>query len=266
MIDFHNHILPNTDDGSKSLEMSIDMLIEAERQGITDVVNTVHYQHPKMDGKNTNFEYIKSKLEDLQNKVYNIEIDIKLHMGSEVFFLPNLLKISRDPITTMGNGKYMLIEFPLLQFPPNYEKELFDLHLSGITPIIAHPERYRPIQNNVSMMESFFDKGYIIQLDAGSILGHFGANVQKCVNDIINHGWFHLIGSDAHNNLKRNFCLKQVIDLKSKIIINNKNIIFKDNPQNLINGKKLFELEVEQEYNKYSKILHKMNRILNFKK
>ena len=50
MIDFHNHILPNVDDGSKSLEMSLNMLREAERQGITDVINTVHFQHPKVEG------------------------------------------------------------------------------------------------------------------------------------------------------------------------------------------------------------------------
>ena len=51
MIDFHNHIIPNLDDGSKSIEMSLNMLREAEHQGITDVVNTVHFQHPKMDQK-----------------------------------------------------------------------------------------------------------------------------------------------------------------------------------------------------------------------
>ena len=48
LIDFHNHILPNTDDGSTSLEMSIEMLNHAANQGITDVVNTVHYKHPKV--------------------------------------------------------------------------------------------------------------------------------------------------------------------------------------------------------------------------
>ena len=46
LIDLHNHVLPNVDDGSKSLEMSLEMLTHAADQGITDVVNTVHYQHP----------------------------------------------------------------------------------------------------------------------------------------------------------------------------------------------------------------------------
>ena len=55
MIDFHNHIIPNLDDGSKSVEMTLNMLKVAQSQGITDVVNTVHFQHPKMENKNTSY-------------------------------------------------------------------------------------------------------------------------------------------------------------------------------------------------------------------
>ena len=49
LIDFHNHILPTVDDGASSLDISISMLQHAQEQGITDVVNTVHFQHPKME-------------------------------------------------------------------------------------------------------------------------------------------------------------------------------------------------------------------------
>ena len=97
MIDFHNHVLPNIDDGSKSLNMSIDMLKYAYEQGITDVVNTVHYQHPKMEGKNINFSIIKKEIKLLQEELIKRDINIKLHCGSEVFFLPNLMQIKDDP-------------------------------------------------------------------------------------------------------------------------------------------------------------------------
>ena len=69
MIDFHNHIIPNIDDGSKSIEMSIEMLKEAQEQGITDVVSTVHFQHPKMDGKNTQYSLIYEKCKELQKVI-----------------------------------------------------------------------------------------------------------------------------------------------------------------------------------------------------
>ena len=59
MIDFHNHILPKVDDGSKSIEISIDMIKKAHEQGITDIVNTVHFQHPKVEGENITLDRLE---------------------------------------------------------------------------------------------------------------------------------------------------------------------------------------------------------------
>ena len=99
MIDFHNHILPNIDDGSDSIETSISMLENAAKQGITDVVNTVHYQHPKVDGVDINYEIIVRKTKELQTNLKNHKIPIKLHIGAEVFYLPNLLELKDDPLS-----------------------------------------------------------------------------------------------------------------------------------------------------------------------
>ena len=66
MIDFHNHILPNVDDGSTSMEMTLDMMNHAVEQGITDVVNTVHYQHPKVDGLIISYNRINKITNNLQ--------------------------------------------------------------------------------------------------------------------------------------------------------------------------------------------------------
>ena len=98
MIDFHNHVLPNVDDGSKSLEMSLNMLKEAEKQGITDVVNTVHYQHPKVENEDISYSRIKKEINELQAQIDKKNIKIKLHIGAEVFYLPNLMEIKNDPL------------------------------------------------------------------------------------------------------------------------------------------------------------------------
>jgi len=218
MIDFHNHILPNVDDGSKSVEMSLEMLREAEKQGVSDVVNTVHYQHPKMYGIDTSYNFIKTEIDKLQSIVDHNNIKIKIHAGAEVFFDYNLTEILSNPITTIGGGKYMLIEFQTLSLPKDYEKTIFDLQLQGVTPIIAHPERYRPIQNNLKKMSEWLGRGYIIQLDAGSLLGHFGQHAKECAMKIINMGACHIIGSDAHNNKKRNFVLKDAFRIAESIL------------------------------------------------
>ena len=213
MIDLHNHVLPNVDDGSKSLEMSLEMLKHAELQGITDVVNTVHYQHPKVEGKEITYEKIIDKIKLLESHLRIEEIEIKLHLGSEVFYIPNLLDFVKDPLATFGHGKYMLIEFHPGNIPKSNFQQLFDLKMAGVCPIIAHPERYIQVQENLNIILDWLNLGCLIQIDAGSILGKFGKRAFKCSRIMIDRSWCHIIGSDSHNNTSRTFCLKKAIDL-----------------------------------------------------
>ena len=158
MIDFHNHVLPAVDDGSKSLEMSFNMLGHAAEQGITDVVNTVHFQHPKVEFNDITHQRISDIINNLQGELKNHDIPIILHSGAEVFFLPNLLDLKSDPLATFGHGKYMLIEFHTHHIPETQKQVLFDLKMNGVTPIIAHPERYRPVQENIALIYAQINK------------------------------------------------------------------------------------------------------------
>ena len=238
MIDFHNHIIPDLDDGSKSIEMSLSMLKEAQAQGITDIVNTIHFQHPKMDKKNTDYKFVIDEIKKLQNIVNKEKINIKIHPASEVFFQFNLTKILNNPITTFGNGKYMLIEFQRLNFPKGYEDEIFKLQLKGVTPIIAHPERYRSVQNNFHLVNDWIKRGYIIQIDCGSILGGFGKETQLAAINLLKNNLCHLIGSDAHNDKNRNFLLKDTLFFIEKNISKKAAKIIQDNSKKILNGDK----------------------------
>ena len=256
MIDFHNHIIPNLDDGSKSIDMSISMLKEAESQGITDIVNTVHYQHPKMEKKDTSYEFIINEINKFQKIVYDNNINIKIHPASEVFFKFNLTDILDNPITTFGNGKYMLIEFQRLFFPKGYEDEIFKIQLKGITPIIAHPERYRGIQKDFNLAKQWIDRGYLIQIDCASITGGFGKETKMAAIELLKNGLCHLIGSDSHNNKNRNFLLKPAFLELEKIIDSNSISIIKNNSNKILNG------EVPLSYSKQDKkktIFNKIN-------
>ena len=111
----------------------------------------------------------------------------------------------------------MLIEFQTRSLPPNYLSELYNLQNKGVTPIIAHPERYVPIQNNLDLAQDWIRRGFALQLDCGSILGHFGKKCQEISKELIKGGYIKLIGSDAHNNKIRNFCLKDAYDKIEKL-------------------------------------------------
>ena len=239
MIDFHNHFLPNVDDGPKSIEETIDMLRFAHNQGITEVVQTVHYQHPKMDGKNVEYKFLKEKIKETQRLIKQQNLNIKLHLSAEVFYLPNLVKLIDNPLLTIGNKKFMLIEFTPSIYPTGYEEQFFELQNAGVTPIIAHPERYRFIKNDITILDKWIDRGYIIQIDAGSVIGQFGKIIKNFSLKMIKNGYVHILGSDSHNNKKRNFCLKECYELIKKLFSFELVELLNQNSELLLKGESL---------------------------
>ena len=237
MSDFHNHILPAVDDGSNSLEMSLNMIKNAAEQGITDVVNTVHYQHPKFEVNEITHQRISDVIKNLQVELKNQEIPVTLHSGAEVLFLPNLLDLKSDPLATFGHGKYMQIEFLIHHIPEIQKQLLFDLKISGITPIIAHPERYRPVQENITFIYDWLNAGCLVQVDAGSVIGDLGKSAQKTAERIIKNNWCQILGSDAHNDRKRNFCLKDAYEIVQGWVGEQAKTMVYNNPLAVIEGK-----------------------------
>tara|TARA_X000001036_G_scaffold432529_1_gene468573 strand:+ start:35 stop:760 length:726 start_codon:yes stop_codon:yes gene_type:complete len=236
MIDIHNHILPNIDDGSKSIEMSIEMMRTATEQGITDIVSTFHYQHPMFNNTNFSDDEIFQLYMDLQKEIDKNNINIKIHVGCEVFYYDNLLSIRKNKFVTIGDGKYMLIEFYPNKIPKSQKQVLYNLKMAGVTPIIAHPERYRQVQNDINYVLDWLNSGCLIQVDAGSLLGQLGEKSMKAAKLIIENLWCQILGSDAHNNSKRNFCLKDAYNCAKGLIGNKADWLVYDYPKIIIEG------------------------------
>ena len=261
MIDLHNHIIPNLDDGSRSLEISLSMLRNAAEQNITDVINTVHYQSPRMDGKRIEYDLVKDKINQLQAELKKHNIPIKLHMGAEVFYLPNLMELKDNPLLTFGHGKYMLVEFPFEQVPGGCREVLFQLKMADVTPIIAHPERIRPIQEDISIVRKFIRGGCIIQVDAGSLTGSLGVSSKKASLEILRQGLCHIIGSDAHDDNHRNFLLAEALEIAEEILGEKAVDLVTINPQNILNGEPI-ETDVDMPAVKRETYLQKLRRRL----
>lgn len=259
MIDLHNHIIPGLDDGAKTLEMSMAMLRHAANQGITDVVNTVHFQTARLDGITFEYKLVKSKIKKLQNELDKEEIPIKLHFSAEVFYLPNLFELKDNPLLTFGHGKYMLVEFPMDQVPNGCHEVFFQLKLAGVTPIIAHPERNKQIQKDLSIVRNFIRGGCVIQIDAGSITGSLGSSSETAALEIIQQGACHLIGSDAHDNNHRNFLLADALEIAKDILGETAIDLVTTNPKFILTGK-VFETHIDSPNEKNRSLFSKLRR------
>lgn len=221
MIDIHSHILPGIDDGSKSLGMTFDMLKKAEEEGLKDIVATPHFRRGCFDEPYKEVKEIVQKI----NKFIKAEgININIHTGQEVYFSDRIIDdFEEGLIGTINDGKYMLVEFPMRKIPSDAADFMYELKLRGVTPIIAHPERYSEVIKNIEVLNDFINEGCLFQLNAGSIRGDFGKDVKKTAEKLIKFGAYAFIGSDAHNNKNRNTGI-----LEEYQEVFNKNILLKE--------------------------------------
>jgi len=65
--------------------------------------------------------------------------------------------------------------------------------------VLAHPERYHYMYNDVNKAGDLIDRGVLLQININSIVGHYGSEVQSVARKLVDRGWVHLLGSDCHH-------------------------------------------------------------------
>lgn len=260
MIDIHCHILPCLDDGARNMEEAVEMARIAYSEGITKIVATPHYIEDEICP--SRYE-INHKIKELQVVLKSENIEIEILTGNEVYltnFLP--LHIKRGNVTTINNTQYILIEFPMFNIPIYTEDVIYNLKLVGITPIIAHPERYRYVIENPNILIKYIDMGALCQINSGSITGKFGKEALKTSKVLISHDMVHFVASDGHASrirapkLKRAY--EKVMDLYGK---EKSEELFKINPQKIIEGKDI-DMEEPKKIGQKNKITSFFNSLI----
>ena len=235
MVDLHSHIIPKIDDGSQSIETSILMLQEAKKAGFTDIFLTPHYIE---NYYGLDIQTRKEKFEELQKIAKEKNIDINLYLGSEIFINPEIdVLYSKKAILTLNNSRYMLIEIPMNDTILYLDDVIENLTCIGIVPILAHPERYQYVQNDITVCERLIDKGVLFQMNYGSIIGVYGKDVKKTAIKLLKNNYIHFLGSDVH---RKESIYTKIESAKKKIIkIIGKekfDILTIENPNHIINN------------------------------
>mgnify|MGYP006374880835 FL=1 len=239
MIDIHSHILPLVDDGSKSVDMSLEMLDQAYRDGTEEIILTPHLAYAY--GFDNPREKIENLFEEFRNIVWDVGIPIKLHLGCEFLYSSkeSFEKHFKD-ITTLADTKYLLVEF---YFDVNEDVILEAVESvleKGCIPVIAHPERFEAFQTNTELAPRIIEMGGYLQMNKGSILGDYGSIVKDTVYDLLDRRLIHLVGSDAHNLRNRYPAMYESFEkVKTYFGSSYAKRIFNENPEKLLNGGKV---------------------------
>ena len=192
MFDMHSHILFDVDDGSSSLAESQAMLNAARSAGIDNIVCTPHCRGSRFD-----YQRIVEHYEVLAQYARAKGFDIAL--GFEVYW-ENLINfgIENAGHLCFENTNLLLLEFSTVSLPPNWQRIVYTLQGQGIQPIIAHPERYRPVQNNIDVAIEMKNLGCLLQLSGNFAAGGFRSNSKRAALQLLENDLVDYIASDAH--------------------------------------------------------------------
>ena len=244
-IDLHSHILPGFDDGARDREECLAMAGAAVRGGISRMVATPHFD---LEGSPPAPEAIAEEVRVVNGWLEDESLELELLAGAEVRMSASLVKPLDLPMPladlTLGRGgRYLLLDLPMVEFPLPSEEVFFQLQLAGVTPVLAHPERNRFIHDHFDYLPSLVGRGVMLQVNAGSLTGHYGKRVERCGWKILDGGLAHLIASDAHTPSNRSLDLKATCELiEERLGGEAARCLLEENPRLVLEGEPLLSM------------------------
>lgn len=193
MRDMHCHILPGVDDGARNINESLSMFEAAKQVGITSIVCTPHCRQPYFD-----FDAMWHAYKQLKLYTGNFP----LYMGFEVnhSMLMELGMEWADKLAFQDTGEFLLELSTHAQEHHfrEYENTIYQLQARGYQVIIAHPERYKAIQEDVEVARRLVEMGCKLQASTDFIAGgRFGAE-RKPAKRLFEENLYTYMASDAH--------------------------------------------------------------------
>lgn len=239
MIDFHSHIIPEIDDGSRSIEETMLLLEEAEKAGFTKIISTSHYLEKHYEFNETSR---KQFLEMLKIGANNFKLDIELYLGSEIYTSYDIVDLLKEHKASTINGtNYVLIELPMQSELPNLKNVIYELLGNGYIPVIAHPERYSYVKENPNWLLDYIELGVLFQANYGSIIGMYGKEAQKTVKLLLKHDMIHFLGSDVHRPKTIYTKMPEILQELQKVLERDKlKKLTKINPQLVLDNETIY--------------------------
>jgi protein-tyrosine phosphatase len=194
--DLHSHFIPGIDDGSQSMEETLDLLQEMVGFGYKKVITTPHIMSDYY--KNTP-EIILGGLEKVRAAAKENNIEIEIEAAAE-YYLDDFFeeKIKSGDLLTFGDN-YVLFELPFISEPRMLSSAIFEMQTAGYRPILAHPERYSYWYDDFDKYQNMVDKGVLLQLNINSLSGEYPPETKKMGEKLVEEGMISFLGSDCHN-------------------------------------------------------------------
>ncbi|SMD35275.1 Tyrosine-protein phosphatase YwqE [Reichenbachiella faecimaris] len=197
-VDLHSHLIPNIDDGVKSWKESLEIIHQLSLMGYKKLITTPHIIQNYYPNKPSD---IREKVTELNARVLEEGIPLVVEAGAEYFIdehFANQVE-TEEELLTFGDG-HILVETPFMNKPLFLEDIIFKLQSRGLKPILAHPERYTYLHDNLELLHSLSTLGLFMQVNISSLTGYYSKEAKKFAKRLIETGNVHFLASDIHNH------------------------------------------------------------------
>lgn len=211
IIDIHSHTLWGIDDGSRSFDETLEMCFDAEDSGTSVLFVTPHLMY--WEQAEELYDVRNQKISVLCEELEEHESELIIKPGFEILCDDDIFSVKHFLPYTLNGSRYILIEFDFYKTAESDVVSWCDyLKSFGLTPIIAHPERYTFVHDDITSLNRLSDRDILFQINAGSPAGDFGEKEMLISAQMINCGFVDFIGSDAHSSVGRNTEIDVLLD------------------------------------------------------
>jgi tyrosine-protein phosphatase YwqE len=213
-VDIHNHILPGIDDGANSVAESLELIQAFGDLGIQKFIATPHILQPLYPNTPETIKRAHQKLLEalMDENRTNVSIEPAAEHMIDEGFEDLLEKGDYMPI----KGSYLLVEMSYLQPSLYFDEAIIEITKKGLTPILAHPERYLYLHQTPKKYQEYKSKGILFQMNMLSLGEYYGKDVKRMGQKLLQEGMIDFIASDMHN--MRHMNALREIRLKEKFI------------------------------------------------
>jgi tyrosine-protein phosphatase YwqE len=196
-VDMHSHLIPGIDDGSKTMEESLQLIKRLTDFGLRKIITTPHVMSEYY--RNTP-EIIHMGLEDLRKAVKAEGISTEIEAAAEYYMDEILLEKIKagEELLTFGDN-YILVETGFINKPQMLLETIFQLEMAGYKPILAHPERYQYLIADKGLLEDLIDRKILFQVNLLSLTGFYSKQVKDFGEMLVERDLVRFFGTDCHN-------------------------------------------------------------------
>jgi len=235
-VDLHCHLLPEVDDGAKSLDESLAMARVLSAVGFRAVAPSPHAWRDTPGP-----EVIHERRRALQEVLDREGIPLSLHPNAENPLDEELFaRLGRGDARTLGSGRFILVEAPFDSPLPSVLELIFRLKVKGFHPLFAHPERCHEFQKNRARAGEAVAAGALLQLELGAPIGRYGTEARKVAERLLAEDLYAVAASDLHGPVGADQWIPKAIEaLRDRVGEEKVRMLLADNPGALLRGEAL---------------------------